>query len=122
MGFVVRDVLQPRDEAGSPRRFRSHREALTRIAGSLAGHGPKLLLNFLWLALLWLAWKAGRTLFLGEPLDLLPLEPGFAVAVPVAFLLALWVLSTALLYGYVALSGGVMSRAERDRTGRPPRD
>ncbi len=118
---MTRDFIQPRDEAGSPRHFRSHREALTRIAGSLAGQGPKFLLNFVWMALLWLAWRAWRALFHGEPLDLLPPEPGLAVVVPVAILLALWVLSTILLYGYVALSGGVMGRAERDQAGRPPR-
>jgi hypothetical protein len=121
MGFVVRDVLQPRDEAGAPRRFEGHGEALRWISGSLASHGPKLLLNFVWLALLWLAWKAVRALLFDEPLELIPPEPVFGVIAVISAPLALWVLGTALLYGYVVLSGGVMSRAERDRARRPPR-
>lgn len=121
MELVVRDVLQPRDEAGAPRRFRSHREALTRIASLLAGHGPKLSLNFVWLALLWLAWAFTRTLFFGEPLDLIPAQPGLIAVMLVTVPLALWVVGTALIYVYVTLSGGVMSRAERNRTRRTPR-
>ncbi|MBA2441887.1 MAG: hypothetical protein H0V53_05725 [Rubrobacter sp.] len=82
---------------GTPQRFGTHRRAVLWSAGLAA----KVLagLPLLLLAVVYLA-----------DFDWVP-----AVAAVVALPLALWLLCSALLYLYVALSGGVVGR----RTGPP---
>ncbi len=89
-----------RDADGRPRHFESHREVLVwALKSTGAIFGP-----FLGVA----AVSAIYSLFTSEaPIQT---EAAIVVATSVA---VLWLASSAVMYLYVALSGGIMSRDER---------
>lgn len=64
----------------------------------------------------WLVWSVGRSVLFETPLDLVP--PDWTFLVAVAFPLAMWFLGSGLIYTYLALAGGVMRRDEREQTRR----
>lgn len=116
---VDQNLFRPKDEAGVPRRFRSHGEAFGWVASSLARmYGPWLLGGYVSAVAVWLVWSVGRSVLFGAPLELVPPDWTFLVAVVVAFPLAMWLLGPGLIYAYLALAGGVMRRDEREQTRR----
>ena len=98
----MRGWIYKTDEAGNPRRFSSHREAAwwaTLRAGTL--FGPMIALG------------AVRTLYL-----LFFSAPHIKVQVTIFVTLlvsAFWICASAIVYLYLNLAGGIMSRAERSK-------
>lgn len=99
-------LFPPRDRAGRPRRFHSHREAASWSAQVVARLGLKGLPGGILAAAIIFGWQILSSEASFDPIGV--------VAVMV-LLLALWLLGSTLLYLYTALSGGVMSRDERRR-------
>ena len=81
--------FRPKYEDGVPRRFRGHGEAFRGMTSSLARmYGPLLLGGYVSAVAAWLVWSVGRPVLSGAPLDLVPPDWTFLVAVVVAFPLA----------------------------------
>lgn len=68
---VDQNLFRPKDEAGVPRRFRSHGEAFGWVASSLARmYGPRLLGSYVSTVAVWPVWSVGRSVLFGAPLEL----------------------------------------------------
>jgi hypothetical protein len=100
-GTATRRWIYKTDESGRPRRFLSHREAA-------------------WWAALKTGKFAGPIMIWMIPATILAAVPGrgtpglWWMALPIlGTLFLLWLMATGTVYLYVALSGGVMNRAER---------
>lgn len=108
---MERDPLIPRDEAGIARRFQSHREAMRWAFGSVGRWGLNILSYYVVPAIGLVVWQ----LYKGDlTLSLFGVEVFLAISV----LFGSWVSASVLLYVYIALSGGVMGREERDGSSR----
>ena len=102
----MKDWHYKRDTAGKPRRFLSHREllwwAVTRVGmyagGAVAG-------SFVLIAYEYFSSDDGYYTF-------------FITLNVAGLMIVLWMGVSATIYLYITLSGGVMSREERTRTGR----
>ena len=81
-------------------------------------YGPRVLGGYVSAAAAWLAWSVGRSVLFGAPLDLVPPDWTFLVAVAVVFPLAIWISGSVLICAYLALAGSVLRRDERERIGR----
>ena len=109
---MERDPLIPRDEAGVARRFQSHREAVRWVFGAVFQWGFRMLPRYVVTMIAVYVWLFFR--------DNSP-DLGFVAIVMIGSPLVLLVSASAVIYAYIALSGGVVGRGERGGSGRTRR-